>query len=135
MTASAEARPDYPTPAWFVPQALCVHSGWRYSSQRPTPHARPEYRLAGRWWWRTVRVGSGEAAWDEVNAYGGGMQMLVSTFNRAAALSHGRLRAARSNADIASRSAGEQVYAAFLIVRADGDWREWPNTSRACGLR
>lgn len=30
----------------------------------------------------------------------------------------------------------EQFYRAWIIWRQDGgSWREWPNTSRACGLR
>jgi hypothetical protein len=93
--------------------------------------------LAGHGWWRTWKTaGNGEAAWSTVNAYGGGMQMLVSTYNRAAAMSHGRLSAVRSNAEIAGLPAAAQIYAAYLIVQQDhGSWREWPNTSRACGLR
>ncbi len=129
-------------PAWFYPQALCVHSGWHW---RPARTAR-EARLAGYVFGRAAFVrsrdvpdsipgGSGEAAWHTVNAYGGGMQMTLGTYNRAAALSHGRLPVARGNADIAALPAAAQIYAAYLIVESDGgSWSEWPLTGRACGL-
>jgi hypothetical protein len=136
----ARASTSYPTPASFIPQALCVHSGWHWSSRRPSPGARPEYRLAGRWWFRTTDVpdaitgGSGEASWDEENSYGGGMQMLVSTYNvQAVPRSHGRLPYARSVSDIARLSPAAQIFATWLIVHVSG-WGQWPYTSRACGL-
>lgn len=130
-------------PAWFVPQALCVHSGWHWSSTRPHRGAPAEYRLAGRWWFRTWDVpdgyagGSGEGAWTDVSgSYGGGLQFTLGTYNRAADLSGGRLPRAGSNAAIAGLSVESQIFAAFLIVTQDGgSWREWPQTSRACGLR
>jgi hypothetical protein len=35
-----------------------------------------------------------------------------------------------------SASPKEQLYRAFVVWKRDGaSWREWPNTSRACGLR
>jgi hypothetical protein len=72
-----------------------------------------------------------------VNAsYGGGMQFTLGTWNRAADLSHGRVPHARSNAEIAKQPARVQLLAAYLIVQQDGgSWREWPQTSRACGWR
>lgn len=130
-------------PAWFVPQALCVHSGWQWSSRRPSRGAHAEYRLAGRWWFRTADVpdgyagGSGEGGWGNVSgSYGGGMQFTLGTYNRAAGLSRGRLPYASSNAGIAALTPEQQMYAAYLIVEQDGgSWSEWPQTSRACGLR
>ncbi len=142
LASLARAEPArWRVPAWFVPQALCVHSGWHWSSHRPTRRSRAEYRLAGHWWFRTSDVpdgiagGSGEAGWSTVNSYGGGMQMLASTYNnQAAARSHGRLPYASSNADVARLPPAAQIYAAWLIVRVSG-WGQWPQTSRACGLR
>lgn len=136
------ARDGFPLPAWFVPQALCVHSGWHWSSARPFRRARPEYRLAGRWWFRTSDVpdaiagGSGEGSWgDASSTYGGGLQFMLGTWNRAALLSHGLLPVVGSTAGIAQQSPAAQMYAAFLIVQQDRwSWGEWPQTSRACGL-
>lgn len=123
-------------------QALCVHSGWHYtlaSTRRQRRH--PDYAIDGRLYVRTwdvpdsVRGGAGEAGWDEVNSYGGGMQFTLDTWNRAADLSHGVVPRLRSNAEIAGQRARTQIYAAWMIVRQDGSWREWPQTSRACGWR
>ena len=54
------------------------------------------------------------------------------------------LRAGGAAATWVSAPIREQVYRAFVIWRADGlvngkrvapgSWREWPNTSRMCGL-
>jgi hypothetical protein len=140
--ADAGRARGYPIPAWFVPQALCVHSGWHWSPHRQRPGQRPEYRIAGRWWFRTVDVpdsisgGSGEGAWTAASGlYGGGLQLMLGTYNRAAGLSHGRLPVLSSNAQVAALSPAAQMYAAYLIVRQDrGRWSEWPWTGRACGL-
>lgn len=127
-------------PPSFVAQALCVHSGWHWTTSRPRRRARPEYHLFGHWWWRTWDVpdswagGSGEASWDEVNSYGGGMQFTLGTWNRAAGLSRGAVPYASSNSAIARMPVATQIYASWLIVMQDGSWREWPNTARACGL-
>lgn len=141
--SAARSSDQWAVPAWFVPQALCVHSGWHWSSHRPAPGARPEYGLAGRWWWRTTDIpngqygGAGEAAWNEVNGYGGGMQMLLSTWNRAADHSGGRLPRLSSNGAIARMPVVAQIFASYVIVVIvdHGSWHEWPLTSRACGLR
>lgn len=92
--------------------------------------------LWGRGYWRTWDVpdsmagGSGEGPWAIVNGYGGGMQFTLGTWNRAGA------PYARSTSDIASASPEEQIRRAYVIVIGDGgSWREWPRTSRACGLR
>lgn len=83
----------------------------------------------------TIKGGAGEAPWNLVNGYGGGMQFMLGTWNRAAALSHGAVPFARSNSDIAAQSPAVQILAAWLIVEQDHwSWREWPNTGRACGL-
>lgn len=130
-------------PPSFVVQALCVHSGWHWRpATSGADRRRGEYWLWGRVYVRTadvpdgVKGGSGEAAWDEVNGYGGGMQFLVGTWNRAADLSHGVVPRVSSEAAIAGQRARVQIHAAWLIWLQDGrSWREWPQTSRACGLR
>lgn len=88
-------------------------------------------------YWRTWKTyGNGEAEWNKVNSYGGGMQFVVSTWNRAVRLSGGLVPYASSQSAIAAQPAGTQILAAFFIVRDDRwSWSEWPNTSRACGLR
>lgn len=122
-------------PTWFVEDALCVHSGSHYTHTRQ--HGPPEYVLWGHGYWRTWKTtGNGEGAWPTVNSYGGGLQFTLGTWNRAAGLSHGAVPVASSNSSIAAQPAAVQILAAWLIVtQDDGSWREWPNTSRACGLR
>jgi hypothetical protein len=63
--------------------------------------------------------------WHIVNPpYTGGMQFMDGTWQRVG----GRGRASDA-------SPGEQIFRAFLIWKQDGgSWREWPRTSRACGL-
>jgi|SRR5579884_494062 len=141
---AALAQPRHTLPVSFVEQALCVHSGWHYATattRRQRRHA--DYWIDGRAYVRTWNVpdsvagGSGEGGWTDVNAsYGGGMQFTLGTWNRAAALSQERVPYASSNAGIAGEPAVVQILAAYLIVRQDGgSWREWPETSAACGLR
>jgi hypothetical protein len=130
-------------PAWFVSQALCVHSGWHWRPARTrAERRRGEYWLSGKVFIRLDDVpdgiagGSGEAAWNEVNSYGGGMQFTIGTWNRAAGLSRGAVPYASATSAIATMPARVQIFAAYLIVRSDGgSWREWPQTSRACGYR
>lgn len=114
-----------------------MHSGWTWSSRRPSPATRPEYRLAGRWWFRVSDVpnriagGAGEGAWNAVSdpRYGGGMSFTVGTWREAGGV-------APSTFAIARASVAEQIYRAFVIVRKRGTWlHDWPSTSRACGLR
>ena len=125
-------------PAWFVDEALCVHSGWHYTHARPAHGGAPEYVLWGHGYWRTWDVpdveagGSGEGPWNGVvgSLYGGGMSFTVGTWQRAGGY-------ARSTYDIARASVAEQIYRAYrIVVGQDGrSWREWPQTSRACQLR
>ena len=148
--ADAKRRPVVPVA--FMEAALCVHSGWHYTAARNWPERRALGRRYGRgpdYWqgtvafYRTVDVpdslsgGSGEGAWNNVNSdYGGGLQFMLGTWNRAVGLSKGVLRYARSHADISRMSWAEQIYGAYMIVTQDGgSWREWPLTGRACGLR
>jgi hypothetical protein len=126
-------------PRSFVEGALCVHSGWHYTSRRQ--HGRPDYVLWHHGYWRTwdvpdsVAGGSGEGGWHTVNSYGGGMQFTLGTFNTAARWSGGLVPYASSNAAIARLPAAVQILAAFFIVSHRGSWADWPQTSRACGLR
>lgn len=120
-----------------------MHSGWHWKLATTRAERRHgDYWLWGHIYVRTwdvpdsIRGGSGEAAWNTINGYGGGMQFLVGTWNRAAELSHGMVPRVWSQSAIAAQRARVQIYAAWLIVRQDGgSWREWPQTSRACGWR
>ena len=133
--------PQLRPPARFVDAALCVHSGWHYTSRRPIPPRDPDYLLFGHGFWRTWDVpdriagGSGEGGWGEVDgSYGGGLQFTLGTYNRAAALSRRMVPFAASTSAIAAQSPAVQILAAYLIVSEDRSWREWPQTSRACDL-
>lgn len=126
-------------------QALCVHSGWHYTSHRPGRsgklRVRPEYVLWGHGYWRTWDVpdsiagGSGEGGWGTVNSYGGGMQFTLGTWNNAARWSGGTVPYATSNSAVAKQPPRVQILAAYYAVRHRGNWDDWPNTARACGLR
>jgi hypothetical protein len=129
-------------PGRFVEGALCVHSGWHYTRHRV--HGQPpEYVLWRHGYWRTWDVpdtlagGSGEGGWTATSdpRYGGGMSFTLGTWNEAAGYSHGRVPRASSTAGIAGQPPLVQILAVYLIVRARGHWGDWPNTSRACGLR
>ena len=155
LAQAAGARPKPPrwaVPVSFMEAALCVHSGWHYKAARNWPERRAlgrRYGLGPGYWqgkvafYRTVDVpdgirgGSGEGPWDNVNSlYGGGLQFMLGTYNRAAGLAKGKLPYAASRADVSRLPAAAQIYAAYMIWRQDGgSWREWPETSRACGLR
>lgn len=119
-----------------VEAALCIHSGWHYT-HRWVRGERADYFLWGHAYWRTYDVpdylagGSGEGEWGGVvgSLYGGGLSFTVGTWNRAGA------PYARSTYDIARASPKEQIRRLLVIVRQDGgSYREWPQTSRACGL-
>ena len=127
-TASARTASEVP-PASFVQDALCVHSGYLYSTHwQPGSHL--DYVLFGHRYWRTpTRYGWGEAAWDAHNAgYGGGMQM-DATFQQA----YGPEFLQRYG------PAGRWPAAVQILVAYRGwlkqGWGAWPNTSRACRLR
>lgn len=124
-----------PPPA-VVADVLCIHSGWHYTSRRPFVGARPEYVLWHHGYWRTSWTGGwGEAGWRTVNSYGGGLQFTLGTWNGAAALSHGRVPHVRATAVIAALPPSTQILAAWFAWRVRGDWGDWPNTAKACGLR
>jgi len=134
-TSQVPAR--YPAPA-FVEGALCVHSGWHYTSHRPSRSSRPEYVLWGHGYWRTWKTyGNGEGAWSGVvgSLYGGGMSFTVGTWNEAAGYSGGSVPRAGSTYSIASQPPRVQLLATWLIVLRRPSWSDWPQTSRACGLR
>jgi hypothetical protein len=120
-------------PAWFVADALCVHSGWHYTARRMRGQ-RPAYVLWRHGYWRTWKLpygpgSNGEGSWDAANyGYGGGMQMDAAFQGR-----YGSEFLARYGA------AGRWPVAVQLLVAWRGwivqGWGAWPNTSRACGLR
>ncbi len=124
-------------PPAFVEQALCVHAGRHYTA-RWYPGARPQYALFGHVFYLThpgyddiphgPAGADGEGPWSGVvgGLYGGGLSFMVGTWNHAGG-------AARSTYDIARASVAEQIYRAFVVVTRDGNWREWPQTSHACG--
>ena len=92
-------------------------------------HARP---LPRAWVRGAVCVHSHESGdWHIVNApYMGGFQFLLSTWNSV------RGHHAGSLAQAATASPLEQLRSARAVwVRDGGSWREWPTTSRECGLR
>lgn len=125
-----------------VAEALCIHAGWHYTATR-IQDRRPDYVLWGHGYWRTTDVsdslagGSGEGGWPATSdpRYGGGMSFTLGTWNHAADLSHGLVPHANNTASIAAQPPAVQLLAALLIRAEDGDWHEWPQTSRACGLR
>lgn len=149
LPASSPARapslpPSISPSPQFVADALCVHAGRTFTPGwvRGSPAV---YALFGRVYrlrhpdYDDVVSGpapNGEANWSDAGSFGGGMQFMVGTWNRAADLSGGILPHVRYTAEIGNRPVWEQVLAAWLIVRQDGgSWGEWPNTSRSCGLR
>lgn len=89
-------------PAQWLTQALCIH--------------------AHEGAWNAIGYRNGRAT------YGGGMQFLPGTWQRAG----GRERDVYA---IARTSPREQLYRAYVIYLSDGhSWREW-GTANACGLR
>ena len=129
-------------PTSFVEGALCVHAGWHYTSHRPRPGLRPDYWLFGHGYWRTWKLpygtgSEGEGSWSGVvgSLYGGGMSFTVGTWNEAAGYSHGSVPRVSSTYSIARQPPSVQIVATWLIVRKRGHWGDWPQTSRACGLR
>jgi hypothetical protein len=151
LAAPSTAAHRYPVPDDFFAQALCVHSGWHYQAAHGWKerralarrfHRRPDYWSGRTAFYRTYDVsdgisgGSGEGSWTTVNGYGGGLQFLLSTWISAARLSRGAVPYLSSATEIAREPPAMQILAAYFIVRNDGgSWREWPWTSRACGLR
>jgi hypothetical protein len=129
----AQLKPRLGIPSSWIVGALCVHSGWHYTTTRQ--HGRPEYVIDGVGYWRTWDVpnsiagGSGEGGWDASNGrYGGGMQM-----DRQFQSNYGPEYVASIG------PAGRWPVAVQLLVAHRGwlrqGWGAWPNTSRACGLR
>lgn len=100
-----------PWPSWWLAQATCIHGH--------------------------------EGAWpdDTGNGYGGGMQFLVSTWNKAAARSNGRVPYVKSTGDIGREPIQTQLLAAYITWDGDagtlgdgrGSWKEW-GTAGDCGL-
>lgn len=100
-----------PLPASFIRQALCVH----------------HYECATTWYYGPTRHTCGNPhAWS---GFYGGMQFTLGTWQRADALLHRHDHPVWSSPRV-------QVAHAYVIVKQDGgSWREWPRSSRSCGLR
>lgn len=133
---AAAAHRAVPPPG-FVLQALCVHSGWWYAFRPLRPGQRPYASYWGHLYFRVrdvpdgVAGGSGEGRWHGTvgSLYGGGMSFMLGTWNRVGG------PPARSVAEIASAPPPEQIRRAWLVWLQDGhSWREWPQTSAACGF-
>jgi hypothetical protein len=102
---------------------ISVVAGRRASADRwAVPH----------WWWvGAMCVHRHESVlWHIVNSpYAGGMQFELGTWHRAGGNGSSLWAVARA-------SPREQLYRAWKIWSQDGgSWREWPTTSRMCGLR
>lgn len=143
--AASAARSPSP-PSAFVTGALCVHAG-RHFTTIWHPGAHVQYALWGHVYYFEHDtyddiphgpVGAdGEGPWPGTfgGLYGGGMSFSLGTWNRAARISGGAVPYASSTAVIAAQPPAVQILAAYLIVGQDhGDWGEWPNTSRECGI-
>lgn len=93
---------------WFLRSALCIHRG-----ESGDFHYGPQaHRYRGSW-----------------NGYYGGWQFTLGTWQRADRLL-GR------HDDPQWSPPWVQLWHVYAIWRDDGgSFREWPNTSRACGLR
>ena len=121
-------------PAAFYLQALCVHDGWHYKrAWSPWEKRHSTYRFGSFFFRRTWDVpdtiagGSGEGSWHVSDPpYANGFQFMLGTWERAGG----------SSSTWQSATPREQVYRAWRIVvgQDGGSWREWPQTSRACGL-
>ena len=128
--AHAQASASSSPPSWFVADALCVHSGWHYTTSKPAPRRRPEYVLFRHAYWKSWWTGTwGEGPWDAANyGYGGGLQMDAA------------FQAAYGSEFLAKYGpAGRWPVWVQILVAYRGwlvqGWGAWPNTSRACGLR
>jgi hypothetical protein len=85
-----------------------------------------------------------EGSWTSAGYYGGGMQFLVSTWNKAADLyPNDEIRRVSSTAEIGRLAPRVQLHAAYLVWDYDGpghvlrdgrgSWTEW-GTRGVCGL-
>jgi hypothetical protein len=72
-----------------------------------------------------------EGAWDDHGYYGGGMQFLVSTWNRVAG---GEIPFVTTTTEIGKLSPRIQLHAAMRVWLQDHrSWHEW-GTAGVCGL-
>jgi hypothetical protein len=130
LTPTARSGTRQIPPRSFIEGALCVHSGFHYTSHRPKPSSRPDYVLWRHGYWRTWKTsGNGEGSWGAHNyGYGGGLQM-DAQFQA----NYGSEFLARYG------PAGLWPVHVQILVAYRGwlrqGWGAWPNTSTACGLR
>lgn len=97
-------------------------------------HHKPHVWHAPKWWLRqAVCIHQHEGAWNDQGAlYGGGMQVLVSTWNAQGA--GGEVPYARTTADIGRQTPRIQLHAAYRIwLRSGRSWHQW-GTAGMCGL-
>lgn len=133
LATSAHANTTHP-PVWWITDALCVHSGWHYTSHR-IKHVAPGYVLWGHGYWRTwdvpdnIKGGSGEGGWDADGGYGGGGLQMDSVFQS----KYGPEFLARWGSAL-RWPVWAQLVAGYRGWKVQG-WGAWPWTSRACGLR
>lgn len=115
---------------WLASLLAAVPAGWHAPPGWLGHESRGGQPATGAWC-----VHEHEGSWVSIGydrggraLYGGGLQFLVSTWNRAGG-------AERTVYEIARTTPRVQLYRAWLVWKRDGgSWREWPNTARACGL-
>jgi hypothetical protein len=111
--------------ATATPATTRHHAAVTSQKSWPVPHG---WHAPHAWLVGAICVHSHESGdWHIVNPpYANGFQFTLGTWIRAGGVA----------SSWASASPREQVYRAWIIWRGDsGSWREWPNTSRMCGLR
>jgi len=142
-SSQAQSPKQFVPPPSLVAQALCIHAGVLFQTTRAWKGEPVSYVLWRRAYFRSHRYDdvtsgpgpNGEGGWNTLTAaslgYAGGMSFTLGTYNRAADLLG--LPHARDLAAVAAASPADQIAHAVAIRQQDGDWSEWPSTSRSCG--
>lgn len=114
LATAASARHWPRPPAWWLRQARCIAEGidWR------TGH--PVYVNGRRFWGESTG-----SVHDRRNPQSRGYLQIT----------WGTWRSVGGSGDPADATLAEQLYRGYRIWHRDGgSWREWPLTSRECGL-